>query len=470
MNDPCIGSGSFGRVYKHSSDNTVIKIAPFISSDDDGGTSLISNTLREANFYQFCNRLLSCSSLTCTQQDCHYKIYSSISKAVVSRNCDTVCFKLPNYGPTLNFIINKTKQRTIHLFSQLALAIWWLHSCNISHGDVKPYNITVTNDDRVHLIDFGSVCFHNYKGQSRDQRCTLAYVSPEELLSNKYSKSTDIWSFGCVLFEFVTNKKFIPCLLSIMNYNEHLISQFSLYLNGDRTDDSFDPKMFLIEIFTRVTYTQIHLTVERFVKDRDFQRWCKHCLVKDSLARINAADLCNPDFGLVPTTLATLLTPLELPHEQTFLSEYKDLHTTNISYSLRKSCIQFMLDCSKVYHLFPDNLFVCSVMMFDRYYFRKTSHCTYDEAILVSLAIMCLQDAIRNNSNVQLDPIISFSRSTTSDFLDILYDIVDTLDWQLYNKSPDCFVQKTDSAEWKQICETYPILHPTVPPILGLLT
>jgi len=271
-----------------------------------------------------------------------------------------------------------------------------------------------------------------------------------------------------VLFEFCTNRKFILALLSIMNYNDSMISQFALYLNGDKTDDSIDPKMFLLEIYTRVTFTQIYQTLERFVKDRDILRWCKHCLIKDPHARITAAELCNPDFGLCMVNgVAKTLTPLNIPKEASFISEYKDITTVQVSPSLRKAAIQFMFDCCEKYALFPSNVFVCSVMTFDRYFFRKTTHCTYDEAMQVSLAMMCLQDAVRNANNVRLQPILEFARVSETVFLQHLYDIVDVLDWQLYNKSPDCFVQKTQD-EWKRICEIYPILHPTVPEILLL--
>ncbi|KAF5633437.1 serine threonine kinase [Fusarium sp. NRRL 52700] len=81
------------------------------------------------------------------------------------------------------------------------------------HGDVKPQNILwFEMDDEPHglfvLADFGLTKFHRERTRSRTKNTTVAYTytyaPPEiDIEGRLMSRSSDIWSFGCVLFEMV---------------------------------------------------------------------------------------------------------------------------------------------------------------------------------------------------------------------------------------------------------------------------
>lgn len=84
------------------------------------------------------------------------------------------------------------------------------------HGDIKPENILLFQNQRkpgdqgtLVITDFGLVKFHRDGTKTyfsaRDVPATLTYQPPEcDMIGTRISRSFDIWSFGCVLLEFIT--------------------------------------------------------------------------------------------------------------------------------------------------------------------------------------------------------------------------------------------------------------------------
>jgi len=108
---------------------------------------------------------------------------------------------------------------------QIADALEAAHEQGIIHRDMKPANIKVRDDGTVKVLDFGLAKLAEVSSGSRTSDFSLsptitspamtgvgvllgtaAYMSPEQAKGRAAHKRSDIWAFGCVLFEMLTGK------------------------------------------------------------------------------------------------------------------------------------------------------------------------------------------------------------------------------------------------------------------------
>jgi TolB-like protein/predicted Ser/Thr protein kinase len=97
---------------------------------------------------------------------------------------------------------------------QIAEALAAAHEHDVIHRDLKPGNIKITQEGKVKVLDFGLAKVVG--GETTDQQTTItepgrvigtpAYMSPEQARGQTTDKRSDIWSFGCVLYEMLTGK------------------------------------------------------------------------------------------------------------------------------------------------------------------------------------------------------------------------------------------------------------------------
>ena len=124
-------------------------------------------------------------------------------------------------GETLRERLQRGKlspARAISYARQIAAGLGAAHAKGITHRDIKPDNLFITKDHRIKILDFG-LAKQELAKTSPDGATqsvvtsagtvmgTVSYMAPEQVRGFPADARSDIFSFGCVLYEMLTGRR-----------------------------------------------------------------------------------------------------------------------------------------------------------------------------------------------------------------------------------------------------------------------
>src|SRR5262245_24885347 len=111
----------------------------------------------------------------------------------------------------------------LQIVKQICEALEAAHEKGIIHRDLKPANIKLTKDGAVKVLDFGLARMREAEGAATNPSNsptlmsaastpgmimgTAAYMSPEQAKGRPVDRHTDIFAFGCVLYEMLSGRR-----------------------------------------------------------------------------------------------------------------------------------------------------------------------------------------------------------------------------------------------------------------------
>ena len=154
-------------------------------------------------------------------------------------------------GATLDDRISQGRipiEEALRIANQIADALEAAHERGVVHRDLKPSNIKLRPDGIVKVLDFGIAKALDTRATTGPGPAALttpamtvagfvlgtaAYMSPEQARGKAVDRRTDIWAFGCVLYEMLTGK---PAFLG-----EDVTTTLALVLKGSADLSALPP-------------------------------------------------------------------------------------------------------------------------------------------------------------------------------------------------------------------------------------
>jgi serine/threonine protein kinase/dipeptidyl aminopeptidase/acylaminoacyl peptidase len=146
------------------------------------------------------------------------------SKAKRAREIHYIAMELVD-GQTLRDFLgtHPALPRRIELLAQMADGLGKAHGAGIVHRDLKPDNIMISHEGYAKIVDFGLAKlvepargWNPLGADSPTMRAitaqgevigTAGYMSPEQIVGKMVDQRSDIFSFGCIVYETVTGRR-----------------------------------------------------------------------------------------------------------------------------------------------------------------------------------------------------------------------------------------------------------------------
>ena len=389
-NKKYIGKGSYG-VVTSTGDKTVTKTCTIFTYEKDNDFYLDDHSIKEAIFYQLVNKERSTQSTS--------SFHTSIPTVTVTiQHNHSLLFEMQHLGQPLSKFKCTSNANTIHIFRQILLGLYSIHKEGFTHGDLKPDNILLNNQNQVSIIDYGSICFWHHASMHPQsyQRCTLYYVSPEELNGKGYSDKNDMWSFGVILFEWCTGVSFVLTLLKELNVSAKEQELFLDYTSQGKETSQFNPTQYLSGLYESTSYSQLFQMVTKYIKDRDILKVVGHCLLKDTSIRCSAKRLLESNVFFTEC-------PIEKNEVSCEIKALQPLHDR-----LREDMQDAIWWICQNGYKFDVSLFGHSVTLFDRILLRANHQNTYIPPLLLAICSTVLSNMILKGHLLRASNMVDF--------------------------------------------------------------
>uniref|UniRef100_A0A3Q2Z1X0 non-specific protein-tyrosine kinase n=1 Tax=Hippocampus comes TaxID=109280 RepID=A0A3Q2Z1X0_HIPCM len=183
-----LGSGNFGTVRKGIYKTKMQPVAVKILKNDESGTSLREEMLREANVMQ--------------QLDNPY-----IVRMIGICDADSLMLvmELAELGPLHKFLQKNNIANITELVHQVSMGMKYLEEHNFVHRDLAARNVLLVTQHYAKISDFGLSKVvaedQNYYKAKGHGKWPLKWYAPECINYFKFSTKSDVWSFGVLMWE-----------------------------------------------------------------------------------------------------------------------------------------------------------------------------------------------------------------------------------------------------------------------------
>lgn len=103
-------------------------------------------------------------------------------------------------------------QRIMRIFLQLLFGLRDLYKLKLIHGDLRPENVFLNDDDFVKITDFGFEKVNNVSDPNKAVTNTRRYYSAEVIYQSLNDEKADSWSLGIMTYEMYTQEMPFPGL------------------------------------------------------------------------------------------------------------------------------------------------------------------------------------------------------------------------------------------------------------------
>lgn len=192
-----IGEGGFGMVFLGTWNEKEVAIKKFTLKEKINIKNILNKFIREINII---------SNLR------HPNIVLYMGVSFHENNYYMITEYIPN-GNLFEFLHNKNKniideKLQVKIAYEIAIAMKYLHSRNITHCDMKSSNILLDENFTVKISDFGLSRMVNILNisETKGKFGTTHWMPPEIMKAKKYEEASDVFSYGMIVWEMMTGK------------------------------------------------------------------------------------------------------------------------------------------------------------------------------------------------------------------------------------------------------------------------